>query len=69
MMNSTEAAAQITPAGTKVSSGTMDQLCINTVRTLAMDAVQAANSGHPGNTDGIGAGGLLFVAACPTLRP
>jgi transketolase len=26
----------------------MEQLCINTIRTLAMDAVQAANSGHPG---------------------
>jgi transketolase len=26
----------------------MDQLCINTIRTLAMDAVQQANSGHPG---------------------
>lgn len=26
----------------------LDQLCINTVRTLSMDAVQAANSGHPG---------------------
>jgi len=26
----------------------MDQLCINTIRTLSMDAVQAANSGHPG---------------------
>ena len=25
-----------------------DQLCINTIRTLAMDAVQKANSGHPG---------------------
>src|SRR5215813_4788601 len=25
-----------------------DTLCINTIRTLAMDAVQAANSGHPG---------------------
>ena len=25
-----------------------DQLCINTIRTLSMDAVQAANSGHPG---------------------
>ncbi len=25
-----------------------DQLCINTVRTLAMDAVQRADSGHPG---------------------
>jgi transketolase len=26
----------------------LDQLGINTIRTLAMDAVQAANSGHPG---------------------
>lgn len=25
-----------------------DQLCINTIRTLAMDAIQQANSGHPG---------------------
>src|ERR1044071_10274049 len=27
---------------------TLDQLCINTIRTLAMDGVQKANSGHPG---------------------
>jgi transketolase len=26
----------------------IDQLCINTIRTLAMDAVQQAHSGHPG---------------------
>jgi transketolase len=26
----------------------LDQLCVNTIRTLAMDAVQQANSGHPG---------------------
>src|SRR3954465_8854292 len=26
----------------------LDTTCINTIRTLAMDAVQAANSGHPG---------------------
>jgi transketolase len=26
----------------------MDQLCINTIRTLSIDAVQQANSGHPG---------------------
>src|SRR4051812_18947080 len=26
----------------------LDALCINTVRTLSMDAVQKANSGHPG---------------------
>jgi transketolase len=27
---------------------TIETLCINTIRTLSMDAVQAANSGHPG---------------------
>ena len=26
----------------------LEQLCINTIRTLAMDAVQKAESGHPG---------------------
>jgi transketolase len=28
--------------------GRLDQLCINTLRMLSIDAVQAANSGHPG---------------------
>lgn len=28
--------------------GALDQLCVNTIRTLSMDAVQKANSGHPG---------------------
>src|SRR5262245_58653485 len=27
---------------------TIERLAVNTIRTLAMDAVQAANSGHPG---------------------
>ena len=26
----------------------LDELCVNTIRTLSMDAVQKANSGHPG---------------------
>ncbi len=30
----------------------LDELCINTIRTLAMDAVQKANSGHPGTPMG-----------------
>jgi len=31
----------------------LNQLCINTIRTLAMDAVQQANSGHPGAPMGL----------------
>src|SRR5215469_13338813 len=31
-----------------VTGAELDQLCINTIRTLSIDAVQAANSGHPG---------------------
>src|SRR6202453_344869 len=30
------------------SAGQIDRLCIDTIRTLSMDAVQQANSGHPG---------------------
>ena len=41
-----------TAAGAPLTSKTekypLDTLCIDTIRTLAMDAVQAANSGHPG---------------------
>jgi len=33
----------------------LDQLCINTIRTLAMDGVQKANSGHPGMPMGMAA--------------
>ncbi len=32
----------------KTDQKSLDQLCINTIRTLAMDGVQKANSGHPG---------------------
>jgi transketolase len=33
---------------TPLTEGQLDTLCINTIRTLSMDAVQQANSGHPG---------------------
>jgi transketolase len=32
----------------KLSAAKLDQLCINTIRTLSIDAVQQAKSGHPG---------------------
>ena len=35
-------------AGTPVGTPDIDNLAINTIRTLSMDAVQAADSGHPG---------------------
>ena len=37
-----------TPAPTRTAMTDLDQLCINTIRTLSLDAVQKANSGHPG---------------------
>lgn len=38
---------------TAVPQQTIDQLCINTIRTLSIDAVQQANSGHPGAPMGL----------------
>jgi transketolase len=34
--------------GAEATSADIDQLCINTLRTLAMDAIEQAHSGHPG---------------------
>jgi transketolase len=36
-----------------VTGSQLDTLCINTIRTLAIDAVQQANSGHPGAPMGL----------------
>jgi transketolase len=38
---------------TVVTGKQLDLLCINTIRTLAIDAVQQANSGHPGAPMGL----------------
>lgn len=35
------------------AQGTIDDLCINTMRTLAIDAIEAAKSGHPGAPMGL----------------
>lgn len=36
-----------------MSQPNLDELCINTIRTLSIDAVQKANSGHPGAPMGL----------------
>src|SRR5258708_37342915 len=38
--------AEVTP--TKTIGKDLENLCINTIRTLAIDGVQKAKSGHPG---------------------
>ena len=38
---------------------TRDQKCINTIRFLAADAIQKANSGHPGMP--MGAAAMAYV--------
>jgi transketolase len=48
-MPSAHEKSAMSPASSAASpAGSLDQLAINTIRTLAMDAVQKANSGHPG---------------------
>lgn len=44
----------------------IDQLCINTIRGLAMDAVEKANSGHPGLP--MGAAPMAYVLWTQHLR-
>ncbi len=44
----------------------LDQLCVNTIRTLAMDGVQKANSGHPGLP--MGAAAMAYVLWMRFLR-
>lgn len=44
----------------------LDQLCVNTIRTLAMDTVQKANSGHPGMP--MGAAAMAYVLWTRFLR-
>jgi transketolase len=38
---------------TTTDTRALDELCVNTIRTLSMDAVEKANSGHPGAPMGL----------------
>jgi len=49
-----------------MSDPALDQLCINTIRTLAMDAVEQAKSGHPGMP--MGAAAMAYVLWARFLR-
>jgi transketolase len=44
----------------------LDQLCVNTIRTLALDAVQKAKSGHPGLP--LGAAPMAYVLWTEFMR-
>jgi len=46
--------------GASNSRSPIDELCVNTIRTLSMDAVQKANSGHPGAPMGLAAAGYAL---------
>lgn len=50
----------------KTDQELLDQLCINTIRTLAMDGVQKANSGHPGLP--MGTASMAYVLWARFLR-
>jgi transketolase len=49
-----------------LSQAQLDQLCINTIRFLSVDAVQKANSGHPGMP--MGAAAMAYVLWTRFLR-
>ena len=54
---------------TAPATGSIEQLAVNTIRTLSMDAVQAANSGHPGTPMALAPVAYTAVAAPPAVRP
>ncbi|PYS70470.1 MAG: transketolase [Acidobacteria bacterium] len=54
------------PVQEENSNPKLDQLCINTIRTLSLDAVQKAESGHPGLP--LGAAPMAYVLWTRFLR-
>jgi transketolase len=53
----------VTATGDRLS---LDELCVDTIRTLSMDAVQKANSGHPGTPMALAP--LAYVLFTRTMR-
>jgi hypothetical protein len=65
-----------TPAGGAAGPGTslpsarsIDELCIDTIRTLSIDAVQQANSGHPGTPMAMAPVVYTLWQSFPAFRP
>src|SRR6266576_274621 len=54
------------PESVNSSDTGLDQLCINTIRTLSLDAVQQAESGHPGLP--LGAAPMAYVLWTQFMR-
>jgi transketolase len=60
---------ETTDAGTDQEATSIDALAINTIRTLAMDAVQKANSGHPGTPMGLAPLGYVLYSRVLNHNP
>ena len=58
-----------TPPDVDLDAQPIDQLTVNTIRVLAMDAVQAANSGHPGTPMALAPVGYTLWTRYPAVRP
>jgi len=50
-----------------IPAAALDELCINALRFLAVDAVQKANSGHPGLP--LSAGAMAYVLCALPQTP
>ncbi len=59
-------ASAVRPIKVAVNASPLDELCINTIRFLSVDAVQKANSGHPGLP--MGAAAMAYVLWTRFLR-
>ena len=55
--------------GTTEADRDLDELAINTIRTLSMDAVQKANSGHPGTPMGLAPLGYVLYTRIMRHNP
>src|SRR5438067_8037507 len=69
MSDSSDTATAPRPATSSASPGSgqsLEDLCINAIRVLSMDAVQKANSGHPGTPMALAP--LAYVLYTRTMR-